>query len=1193
MLRRSTLVLFSVALATVIGLSAGPSQAAEEPITGFVFRDHDQDGTRDEREFGLAGITVIAADVDGVEISRTETEGDGTYTLTGTDDGSAYQVSFEWATPYLEPSAVGPDSGSTVQFARGGDTVNFALANPADFCALNEGDVAFATSCFVNGDPLQGLHADEPTIVSTLRASGVAGRDGIPDATKLAFAGQIGSTYGLAFQPSSQRLMAGAFLKRHVGLGEGGIDAIYSIDIETGDVGLWYAGIDAGTVPSNAERGLPDDPTDAPTSLDADAFAQIMKVGWGDLDFNENGEILYAANLFDRNIYAIDVAAVDAGSTEAHTSIGRPTLDCPNGVDRPFALNIQDGTVVVGVTCTAENGGTRADLSAHVFTYDPVAAQWSDQAILNVPLDYDDGCLLRDMGCEMHPWLDEFTYDGFFFQANAGTPFEFPLRSQPMLADIVFDTDASLIIGIRDRQSDQFGHRNLTPIDDDNLVTSAANGDVLRASPPIEPGGTFILESNGTVGGRRSSGTGTERFGPGGIDSGQGPGGGEFYWSDYVLDGNGEGFHSENFMGSLAQIAGTSTSAATQVDPRDGRLDAGGIIWLDHDTGANSDSIELYQDAAPSQPSTFGKANGLGDVEPLCAAAPVQIGNRAWFDRDEDGIQDPTEPSIPGVTVMLLDADGNVVETTTTDAGGTYAFYTKANTAYTVMFDPSTADVSQIPEVAQASHLSATVATQGDNDEVDSNPDPLTLKATVVTGRAGAHDHSIDAGFIPSPYQIGNLVWLDNDNDGMSEAGEPGIANVTVQLWRDEDLDGVKETLVDEQVTDAEGHYLFTFLPIGSYGVLIPDQSAEGEPLHNMVSSTPTSAEANNDVDNDDNGIDPGPNDSPALMSGLVELIGGEPLGETLRKDDPTPDSASDAIDPVSNLTVDFGFFQTSAIGQYIWIDADRNGQRDSGEEPVPGVTVHLCDASGTILDTLVSDENGSFIFDELDPGSYKICIEMDTLPEGYTFTSPNVGDDGSDSDVDPANGMSTIVEVSGGQFTLDLFVGIVPPTAALEGVVWLDTNRDGIQDPNESGVSGVTVHLCDADMERIATTLTDADGTYLFPDVDPGTYCVCFDMDTLRDGAVATLADVGDDTADSDADPSTGKTPAVTLTAGVTTQNIDLGIVEPIVLPPALPVTGSDLFLYFVAAGLLIAGLGSAFVSAQQREKPATVRAD
>ena len=54
----------------------------------------------------------------------------------------------------------------------------------------------------------------------------------------------------------------------------------------------------------------------------------------------------------------------------------------------------------------------------------------------------------------------------------------------------------------------------------------------------------------------------------------------------------------------------------------------------------------------------LGKAGGLGDVAAMLVEAPLQIGNVVWFDADQDGVQDPDEPAVPGVTVALLDDAG-------------------------------------------------------------------------------------------------------------------------------------------------------------------------------------------------------------------------------------------------------------------------------------------------------------------------------------------------------------------------------------------------------------------------------------------------------------------------------------------------------------------------------------------------------
>lgn len=60
-----------------------------------------------------------------------------------------------------------------------------------------------------------------------------------------------------------------------------------------------------------------------------------------------------------------------------------------------------------------------------------------------------------------------------------------------------------------------------------------------------------------------------------------------------------------------------------------------------------------------------------------------------------------------------------------------------------------------------------------------------------------------------APVQIGNRVWNDADFDGIQDGNEPGIQNVTVQLWEDTDNDNSADTLVGTATTDANGNYIF------------------------------------------------------------------------------------------------------------------------------------------------------------------------------------------------------------------------------------------------------------------------------------------------------------------------------------------------------------------------------------------------
>lgn len=117
------------------------------------------------------------------------------------------------------------------------------------------------------------------------------------------------------------------------------------------------------------------------------------------------------------------------------------------------------------------------------------------------------------------------------------------------------------------------------------------------------------------------------------------------------------------------------------------------------------------------------------------------------------------------------------------------------------------------------------------------------------------------------------------------------------------------------------------------------------------------------------------------------------------------------------------------------------------------------------------------------------------------------------------------------------------PPTAhfgdggvaAAGDFVWVDVDRDGVQDSNEPGVSNAVVKLFSPGADGqigglddllLASTTTNLFGYYLFDSLAPGIYYMALDLSTLPAGFVPTLRFAGPPSIDSDADNAgfTGK---------------------------------------------------------------------
>ncbi len=94
------------------------------------------------------------------------------------------------------------------------------------------------------------------------------------------------------------------------------------------------------------------------------------------------------------------------------------------------------------------------------------------------------------------------------------------------------------------------------------------------------------------------------------------------------------------------------------------------------------------------------------------------------------------------------------------------------------------------------------------------------------------------------------------------------------------------------------------------------------------------------------------------------------------------------------------------SVGDYVWMDVDRDGQQDEGEAPVEGVTVNLYDAAGNLVKTTTTDANGFYSFTDLLAGA-TYTIEF-VPPAGSSFTTADAGADATDSDADVVTGKVT-----------------------------------------------------------------------------------------------------------------------------------------------------------------------------------------
>ncbi len=265
-------------------------------------------------------------------------------------------------------------------------------------------------------------------------------------------------------------------------------------------------------------------------------------------------------------------------------------------------------------------------------------------------------------------------------------------------------------------------------------------------------------------------------------------------------------------------------------------------MWMGVDDGAPVAGYEHTEDRGffTSAGGNFQKGGGLGGISLLAEAAPVEIGNRVWFDADSDGIQDPSEPSLAGVTVELI-RNGVVVGTTTTDANGEYYFSSDPDSEfydadlepdggdYTVRFvKPTTGNVFVDDPVYGTlgwDRADFTIA-EATTSEIGSNPDPTTGEFTFTVGGPGENNHEIDAGFFPDVEPEvdiekgdGSGTTIDHDADTMpvGESYTPGEQRTIVFRVTNTGTEELREiVLTDETLSGGDVEQLVWSFPDGT-----------------------------------------------------------------------------------------------------------------------------------------------------------------------------------------------------------------------------------------------------------------------------------------------------------------------------------------------------------------------------------------
>ena len=782
-------------------------------VSGVVYRDFDGSGTRttvDPNEIGANTVKVRAyiGSNDTPLLATTNEQGEFSFSAAQIPAGSQVKLEFYDLGKMNFSGPYGAESGTSLQFVQApSDQVRFGIYYPAEYC--DSRSPVIVTSCFVNGDGNVGGPAGEMVALVSFpyNASGLTSDSNFP-ARPLGLVKEVGAIWGVLYHKRTKKFVTSAILKRHASFGPLGTGGLYLTDLITG---LSTPFIDIKTLDINTgddpHSGLSANFLDP--SLDTTALRKIGKNSIGALTSNESGERVFISNLNDRKIYSLYIGGdLQVPTKDSVRSYTIPN-NCADPTDfRPWALKGYRGDIYVGTVCSGETSGDTAKLKGIVYKFNPEETNPTFTQVLSFPFSFKRGTPDMTLGCERYYWS---TWDDKFPAACDAVNL-FALNPQPIISDIEFDVNGDMILGIMDRFGHQSSRENYGESSTGGLFTSFSGGDLMRAG--LNENGSYTLESNGIAGDQTGCGTGND----------EGPGGGEFYCGDEWIF-QGKVAHGEINNGSLALVPGTDEVISTAMDPlspADNSMFLASGWQAYRNNGADAGSVTrefvVYDQ---NYAGTFGKAAGLGDIVAACNAAPVEIGNRVWLDRNRNGIQDAGEAGIEGVILTLHNSDDNFTQiaSDTTDAKGEY-YFTNANVPGGLKFKHNyEVRVSMIQLAITTNSLKPSPPDQG-NPVSDSDgivvipvPDAPTEAATngrlaaalaeepyvkivVTSGGMGQNDHDQDYAFGPA-----SEIELVTDSIRMC-SGE-----VTVLIAQVENVlpgDSVTFVLYDEVPTTIE-----------------------------------------------------------------------------------------------------------------------------------------------------------------------------------------------------------------------------------------------------------------------------------------------------------------------------------------------------------------------------------------------------
>lgn len=982
-------------------------------IGDAVWWDIDADSTRDVAEPGIAGVELEAhfAGLDGLmgnadDLSFTTTsDTTGTYLFTDLPEGD-YEISILSGIPaglIQTYDETGPLDGASAVSGLSSGEIHLG----ADFGYAGTGSIGDFVWLDLNADGIQdGGEPGIPGVDVHLLWYGVDGSEGSPDDVALTTTTDIDGNYSFPSLPA------------------GGYDII----------------INPTTVPNGVTATFDADGVATPhfssSVLAAGAINQVQDFGYvggasiGDtVWFDRNGD-----GVFDTDEYGLGTVSIDitwAGPDDVFSSADDESFSAVTEIDGGYLIEslppgaytvaVDTGSLPAGLTATFDRDGTLNDRTSF--------SLGDGEAQLDGDFGYNGTGQVGD-----NVWLD-LNGNGAVDTGEPGVP-EQQVEISWAGPDATAGTADDQLYTTSTDAAGNYVFGNLPPGSYDLVVTGSVTTVAVNTAD-----GDGDLDSRVAI----SLGDGQSH-----LDADFGYAGsaeiGDLIWFD--ADGDGNAGATEHGLAAVAVSVTWYGADATPGNADDivlplyatdttGHYQAGGLPDGNYEVVVVAGIPSGLTNSADED----GNLDSRSDVIGLSAgtthltadfgfAGTGSVEGGLWWDLDGDAIEDVSEPGLSSTAVTLIWAgfDGifasgdELTDTATTTSSGSYAFASLPPGEYEILVDEGS-----LPSgVVQSADPDTTI-----DGATSFNLGPAETIADQDFGYRGAGS-------------IGDLVWIDIDNDDIQDPAEPGVADIPVDITYlgPDGVSGGDDDVVFSSQTGADGHYLLSGMPSGFY-----------------LATTP----------------------GPPASLGLIaagDLDGGDPL------------STSFTLGAIEDkLTVDYRLVGDASLSGTAWNDRNSNGAADPEEVGVAAVSVTITwqGPTGQVEMTASTDPLGNWEAPGLAPGQYAVEVQSSTLPLGMTTTTP---------------ASYSLALTPAGAVGVDFGLAFLLDVGS---AIWIDNDRDGVFDDDEPGIPNVLVNLYDETGVLTGIAQTDAAGHYLFADLLPGLYLVQIMRDTLPEQLLAT----------------------------------------------------------------------------------------